>query len=49
VKKVYYIKKRDGLEEMVKHLEGDMSIVRRLDNNLTFHVRTYEALLSHFA
>jgi hypothetical protein len=48
VEKTCY-KKRDDLEEKVKHLEGDVSIVRRPTDNFNLQVRTYQDFLSHYA
>jgi hypothetical protein len=48
VEKVCY-KKRDDLEETVKRLKGDISIVHRPTDNFTFQVKTFQALLSHSA
>jgi hypothetical protein len=46
VEKVFY-KKRDDLEEKVKHIEGDVSVVRQPADNFTFQVDTSQTLLSH--
>jgi hypothetical protein len=46
VEKVFY-KKRDDLEEKVKHLEGDVFVVHQPTDNFIFQVITYHALLSH--
>jgi hypothetical protein len=46
VEKFFY-KKRDDLEVKVKHLEGDVSDVRRPVDNFTFQIKFSQALLSH--
>ena len=46
MEKVFY-KKRGDLEEKIKCLEGDVSVVHQPTDNFTFQVRTSQALLSH--